>query len=218
MTSTRTSLVALATCLALPACHRQAPVPDPPTPLQARAPQLRGAVVFIGDSRIALLATSNVADRAENLGVSGEDLAGLASRLQGVDLSGASAIVLEAGANDWLSVKGRDFATRYSTVLAELPNRPWIVAAVLPVNEPQVMQAYGGRFDWHGADTAISDWNVRIAALCSAHPSCKFVPTPPELLDGPSLRAQYSTDGVHLNAAGAAIWGAALRQALGAPS
>jgi lysophospholipase L1-like esterase len=159
-----------------------------------------------------------VADRTENLGVSGEDLPELAARLKGVDISGASAIVLESGANDWLKKPVGDFRDRYAAVLAELPDRPLIAAAVLPVNEDQVMRSYAGAYDWRGANAAIAGWNDDIEALCHARPRCTFVPVPATLLSGDALNPVLSLDGVHLNAAGATIWSATLRHALGAPS
>ena len=214
----------VACALALCGCRRGAAEaetvpPSPPPAAAVIAAQLHGAVVFVGDSRIAYLATSNVADRAENLGVAGEDTPRLAARLRGVDLSGASAIVLETGANDWLTRPPGDFRNRYATALAELPSdRPLVAAAILPVNEGWASRAYAGRFDWRGADAAIAAWNVAVADLCRQRPRCTFVAVPPALLKDGQLDPAMTFDGVHLNVAGAAIWGGALRQALAAPS
>jgi lysophospholipase L1-like esterase len=181
----------------------------------ARSQQLAGAVAFVGDSRIQLLATSNVADRSENFGVNGEDLAGLALRLRTMDLRGASAIVLESGANDWRTVRMAAFPARYAAVIAALPAKPLIAAAILPVNPEQVSRFYAGRFDWSGAPAAITAANAEIARQCAARAGCSFVPVPPALLSGDQLNPAYSVDGVHLNAAGAAIWAASMRQIVG---
>ncbi len=81
-------LVLLTVCLAVLTGCSQRPASagrSLPTALEARAPQIHGAVVFLGDSRVALLATSNVADRSENLGVNGQTLSGLDAELRGVD-------------------------------------------------------------------------------------------------------------------------------------
>jgi len=178
----------------------------------ARAQQLAGAMAFVGDSRVRLLATSNAADRSENFGVNGEDLAALAARLRTMDLTGAQAIVLESGANDWRTVRLTNFPVRYAAVLAALPAKPIIAAAILPVNPVQVSRYYAGRFDWSGSETPIAAANAEIARQCAARPGCVFLPVPPPLISGADLNPAYSIDGVHLNPAGAAIWAASIRQ------
>jgi lysophospholipase L1-like esterase len=194
---------------------RETPPPHILGAAEARAPQLKGAIVFLGDSRIAFLATSNVADRAENVGVAGQDLADLAAQLKGVDLSGASGFVLEAGVNDWWKARDLDFRARYAAVLQELPpGRPLIAAAILPVDADADLRAYGGYYDWRGANSYVARWNAVIADLCGQRSGCTFVPVPAALLLGDHLNAAMTLDGVHLNAMGAAIWGDALRRAL----
>jgi lysophospholipase L1-like esterase len=178
----------------------------------ARSEQLAGAVAFVGDSRVRLFATSNAADRSENFGVSGEDLAGLAARLRTIDLTGARAIVLESGVDDWLTVHMANFRARYAAVLGSLPAKPLIAAAILPVNPGQAAHFYAGRFDFSGAEAAVSAANAEIARQCAARPACVFLPAPPALYAGAVLSPAISDDGVHLNAAGATIWAASIRQ------
>ncbi len=210
-------LLAVAVFAGLRIAARVTPAPAhraPPTALEARAAQIHGAVVFLGDSRVALLATSNIADRSENFGVSGQTLSGLDAELRGVDLSGASAIVIEAGVNDWFSSR-TGFRARYAAALAALPlSRPVIAAAILPVDGDEVWRVYDGDYDFRGANAYVARWNREIESLCAARPHCTFVPTPAALLKGRSINSAYTLDGVHLNAAGAAIWDATLRQAL----
>jgi len=91
-----------------------------------RSQQIHGAVVFIGDSLIVGLATSNVASKSENFGINADWLDSLLLRLPRYRLSEARAVVLEIGSNDWpidSSSGFASFAAKYHRLLAMLPSQ-----------------------------------------------------------------------------------------------
>jgi len=198
--------------------HRTlSPMREPVKPLDpggtVRSQQLAGQIAFVGDSRVSMLAATNVAPNSENFGVGGQDLRDLAVQLKALDLQGASAIVLESGLDDWWRDRLSNIGPHYATALAALPTaKPVVASAILPVNPDQAWRTFDGRYDLHGIEPALAAANAEIARQCAARAGCVFVPVPSALLAGPDLNPAYSLDGLHLNPAGDAIWAASLRQ------
>jgi lysophospholipase L1-like esterase len=180
-----------------------------------RCGQFHDAVVFIGDSNTVALAVSNVAARAENLGVNGDTVDHVLYRLHSCDLHGAKTVVLAIGTNDWAVNHYAGFADRYRTLLNAIPRKVRIVAsAIPPVNEGRLSAFY----DTHGMTVGIAKANAAISNLCNADPRCTFSALPPALYAGHQLAPAFDSGiGVHLNAKGQALWAHALRISLGPP-
>lgn len=166
-------------------------------------------VVLLGDSIIAGLDGTALHPAALNLGVGFDKVHTLAERVGTYNsLQRARGIVVSVGTND-LPFRGIDSIEKgYRVLLARLPKHiPLLVSAVLPVDDRLVK----GR-----PLEKIAQINERVGALCAGHPSCMFVPAPDELTDAAGrLKVQFHEgDGLHLNAAGYAVWKPVLRSAL----
>ena len=173
-----------------------------------RSRQLDGAIVFLGDSQTAGFATSSVAARAENFGISGDLVDRAIWRIPKYRLNGAKAIVVEFGINDLWMHQTHRFEQRYEMLLALLPpGVPVYAMAVFP------LAATGeAALELHDTRQRIPALNKQIAAACRQRPGCRYVDMT-KALSGPDgyLRPEYAeADGVHLSAAGYRVWAAGL--------
>lgn len=179
---------------------------------QARAVELaelshktRPETAFIGDSQIARFPE---APSAGNYGISGDTIDGLLMRAPGLDLSRAKSIVIEIGVNNWHRDRMAGFEAKYRRLLASLPRAATVIAtAILPVSDDA--KRY---FPLPAFRASISGANRAIQAACAARPGCRFLDLA-SALAGPSgaLRAEYTTDGLHLTPAAYAVWSAKLK-------
>jgi lysophospholipase L1-like esterase len=180
-----------------------------------RSEQIQGAVVFIGDSLIVGLATSNVALKSENFGINGDTLDWLLLRLPQYKLSAARAIVLEIGSNDWPVYDSADFAefgAKYHRVLAMLPSHVLVIAVgLMPVNTHAAGVLEGDRLP-----SSFRQINKDIAAQCRQFSNCRFLDLFNALSDkSGNLETRYDAgDGNHLSTAGNVVWGTALASML----
>ena len=176
-----------------------------------RSQQIHGAVVFIGDSLIVGLATSNVAPKSENFGINGDTIDWLLLRLPQYNLTEAQAIVLEIGSNDWPS--GFDgFASKYGRLLTMLPSQvPVIAVGLMPLNGVKA-----GVSDSSRVPDAFRRVNKEIALSCRQFHNCRYLDLFDTLADGSgNLKARYDAgDGQHLSTAGNDLWVVALKPLL----
>ena len=170
---------------------------------------MKNAVAFIGDSITVGLATSNAAEKSENFGMDGDTIDGLLLRIPRYRLTGARAIVVEIGINNYKKDKLKNFGTKYDQLLRLLPQTtPVIAMAIMPVNK---------HADWifpsTEASEAIRTTNRDVAATCKRFPNCRFLDLTSVLSDEVGdLQFKYEEgDGIHPTALAYEIWTEALR-------
>lgn len=178
----------------------------------AQDPQVPdGAVIFIGDSLTQGLLVSEVTPRGVNYGIGGDNVAGALQRVPRYkSLAKASAVVLAIGINDLPWRDDDRVLADYERLLAAIPKGPRvIVSALLPVASPTEA------IKLPDAPTRLASFNARLRALAEAR-GAFFLDAGPALADATgALRSDYhGGDGLHLNAAGYAIWASHLRQAV----
>jgi lysophospholipase L1-like esterase len=159
-----------------------------------------GAVWFFGDSIIQMMDTGRVTDRAINLGIGEDTVAGVLARAGDHSaLASAAGIVLAIGINDLWYRSPDESARGYEALLTRLPrDKPVIASAVLPVNERARPNVLTGR------NERIGRLNLSIARLCMARGNCRFVDAGPSLVDetGNLAPAMGLADGIHLSREG----------------
>lgn len=171
-----------------------------------------GAVIFIGDSLVQGLCVSAVACPAVNYGIGSDTTIGVLQRLPAYpSLARAGAIVLAIGVNDFRRRPNGEILAHYRQILATLPgNAPVVINAVLPQDEAV-------RPEWRDRNTGrIQPLNRELEHLAASDPRWSFINVGPSLVDAAgNLRDEFHVgDGVHLNAAGNAIWIRGLKEAV----
>lgn len=175
------------------------------------AAQPAHGIILLGDSLIQGLPILAVSDRAINYGIGADTIRGLKHRIPKYkSLGSARAVLFAIGINDMRDLTNQQIEDHYFSMLQMLPeNLPYYCSAAVPLDENVTR-------DWRGrSNERYQDWNSRLKRMCEATGGT-FIPAPDAFLtaDG-SLPADYHIgDGLHLNAAGNAIWAAHLRQAI----
>lgn len=166
-----------------------------------------GATIFLGASTVQGLNAARVRACHANFGIGGETARQLAGRLGDYrSLDAAAAIVVMTGLNDVLRGDDIDLADSYRRLLDRLPAGPPIVLSSLPRLSPATER---GR----ALAPAVARANAQARAACASHPNCRFV----DLHGAMSpLVTLTERDGIHLDAAGYALWSRLLRDALDA--
>lgn len=178
----------------------------------------RGQIVFIGDSITDLYPLDEYyADlplATYNRGIGGDTTSGVLERLDvsAFDLA-PSKIVLMIGTND---VNGIDtvaqIATRYEKILGQLreklPNAEIYCISVIPQNED--LESYT-MVNVTLSTERIHALNEKIEALCPTFGATYLDLYPLLANENDRLINAYSDDGIHLNAAGFAVWTALLK-------
>ncbi len=175
-----------------------------------RSEQFAGATVFLGDSQMVGLATSNLAPKPENFGIAGDTIDGLLLRLPRYRLTGARLIVVEIGVNNYVTDGFSGFSPKYRRALGMLPRHtPVISVGIFPVKRG-VTTRLGLPV---GMTQAIRQANREIADACRQYPNCRFLDVSAALSDADGyLQTRYdSGDGLHLSTAGYAVWEKALK-------
>lgn len=165
-----------------------------------------GSTIFIGDSITQGLCVNAVTASAVNFGIGCDTTAGVLERMPKYrSMERASALVLAIGVND-LRGDGNDedAVSRYGRILESIPtNTPVIVSAVLPVvdaSRPAKLCQTNER---------IYRFNERIKALCATRSHCLFLDASAAMRD----KNLHTSDGLHLNGDGYAMWIKELRKA-----
>lgn len=169
-----------------------------------------GAILFIGDSITQSLAVTNIAPKSINYGIGSDTTLGVLQRL-GVykSLGRAEVIVLAVGLND---LKRRDpdaIVRNYAQILKRLPQDAGvIISAIHPVDEAKRGPQQSNR--------RIRQVNQGLERLASSDPRWVYTDAGRRLGDsrGNLKPAYHVGDGVHLSAAGYAIWTEALKAAI----
>ena len=174
----------------------------------------KGQIVFIGDSITDLYPLDDYyADlplAVYNRGIGGDTTQGVLDRLQVslFDLA-PKKIVLLIGINDINGGIGVDIiADNYSRILGEikknLPSAEVYCMSTLPMND--TILTYAPLLDLSGQNGKVVSLNVKIKALAEEQ-GYVFVDLYERATDGEGkLKQEYSIDGIHLSAAGFAVW------------
>lgn len=166
-----------------------------------------GATIFLGASTVQGLNAAQVRACHANFGIGGEAARELVGRLDDYgSLDRAAAVVVMTGLNDVLRRDDADLADNYRRLLARLPAGQPVILSSLPRLSPA---AETSRF--HAS--AVVRANEQARAACASRPNCRFV----DLHGAMSpLVTLTERDGIHLDAAGYALWSRLLRDALAA--
>jgi len=166
-------------------------------------------IILLGDSLIQGLPALAVSDHAVNYGIGADTIAGLEFRIPKYkSLSRARAIVLAIGINDMRDVDNPEIENRYMSMLKLLPEDvPYYCNAAVPLDEKI-------NRDWHGrSNERYKDWNMRLKRVCESTGGTYLSVPDAFMSDNGLLPAEYHIgDGLHLNAAGNAVWAAHLHQ------
>jgi lysophospholipase L1-like esterase len=166
-----------------------------------------GAVLFVGASSVQGHDVGAVADRAVNLGIGSDTVAGVLQRWPARAIEQARAVVLAIGFNDLAHEPVEVVRDRFAELLARVPaEQPVVVSGVQSVGAVAIA-------DRPGLDARIVQLNHGYRALCADRPRCQYVDTAAALARCPG-EPVHEPDGVHLGPAGYRCWKAALRVAL----
>jgi len=184
-------------------CSPQQPLYEAEVLQQSRrTQQFNDVIVFLGDSQTVGFATSNLAGRTENFGISGDTLEGLLTRVPRYQLAGAKAVVVEIGTNNLVQHQTAGFEEKYNRLLEMLPPKLTITAlAVTPLTQ-------AASTEFKITTESIKTLNDEIKSSCGQHINCHYLDLWHLLaLSDGSINSQYAEgDGLHLSTAGYRIW------------
>lgn len=169
-----------------------------------RSRQSCGPTLFIGDSIVFAMATSDLSFKSENFGIPGDTSDGVLHRLPKYNLHCFKTVVLSVGVNDVILGQVAGFEERYSEILAQIPKSIKIVAtAILPINE---RKSAGIKTD--NPNGTIGRMNSVIAEACTSLPNCHFAAASLSFFDASKqLRDDLCySDGIHLRPEGYDVW------------
>ncbi len=167
-----------------------------------------GMLVLIGSSTVARWPAA-VLPAAIRLGVPGDTVPGLASRVAGYQsLRKARGIAILIGFND-LTASCNALGVDLRSLVSALPSKvPIALVGVQGVSPKTRVRLCGGRMA-----ELTSDFNARLQFECAQLPYCRFVPHPiSELVETETSQRYHSDDGVHLSADGYRALAGALAQ------
>lgn len=190
---------------------RTSPVPASPTyrghaTTFAAMPAAEGAIIFAGDSLTAGCAWHELLGRPDilNRGIAGDTVAGLKNRLGEIVRHRPRAIFLMIGINDMLYHKPseqlvREYLALVDEIKAALPATRLYLQSILPVDSVRL------ELD-RDLDETIVRANAAIAAA-ARDAGIVFVDLYPMMAtETGRIDDRYTSDGVHLSAAGYARW------------
>lgn len=168
--------------------------------------------VLLGDSHFHGLHAGNVAPNAINAGIGGDRAEWIGARLSAIRAKRPGAnIVMMIGINDVLAERSAEEIASDIKALAQSATKgggTWIML-LLPLTADHASAG--------DLQPAIHALNAKILSICNEIDTLTVIQTPSDLLDGEALKAEYSEDGLHLNAAGKRILEASLKAALNLP-
>ncbi len=162
----------------------------------------RGAVLFYGDSLVQGLAVVAASPLAVNYGIGHATTQQVVRQLQQhQNVSKASAVVLAVGINDVLAGNASKVPPGYQEALAAIPEHlPVLINQLLPVDEAALGHT--------GVSAAVQAVNTALGQLCTGSKRIRCVNAGAALSDqtGQLASRYHIGDGLHLSAAGNAIW------------
>jgi lysophospholipase L1-like esterase len=178
-----------------------------------------GAVVFLGDSRMWRAHVSDMVASAEpvvNLSIGGDTTRGLLNRMgRYAHFDRASRFVVGTGVNDLSHFDDDTIVSYYEKVLSSLASfgKRITLVAIYPINEGRYTQANSTWVSgFKTTNKRLRAVNERLRQLSQQFPRTDYIDANQAVSDPDgNLRAAFSEDGLHLNAAGNTAWVAALR-------
>ncbi|MES2389907.1 MAG: GDSL-type esterase/lipase family protein [Bacteroidota bacterium] len=171
-------------------------------------PRRDSMIVMFGNSITEGVDWRELMDRSDiiNRGIPGDDTKGMYNRIGVIAESKPKLICVMAGINDML-LFGRSndvIFESYTRLLAKVKEKKirLLVFSTLHVLDRQ-----------QGANERINALNTRMQAWCLTN-NIEYMDLNPELSVNGSLAAEYTSDGLHLSAAGYMVWGLALSKKL----
>lgn len=169
------------------------------------------SIIFIGDSHIQGLATTNFTEPHINYGIGSDTTVGVLKRLAlYTSINNAKAVLIHIGVND---LKRRDNQTIINNiekiVNAINAKTPLIISSLLPVDEQSARP--------HFSNKRIQAINSALKTLKRTQGRLIVLRPPSSLLDnkGQLLTQFHNGDGLHLNERGYNILSHAIRESLG---
>lgn len=166
-----------------------------------KLPASTGGVLLAGDSLVHDGPWAEVFGAIRARGIGGETTAGLLGRLDEITARRPGALFLLVGTNDLAAETGeaailRDYRRILERVDAESPATQIYVMSVLPVDQDRP----AGPVHDNGSIRSLNDG---LRALAGEFPRARFLDVH-DALAGPDgrLRAEYTTDGLHLTLGG----------------
>jgi lysophospholipase L1-like esterase len=171
-----------------------------------------GTTIFLGDSIMSGLTTTDLAPRAVNYGIGWQRSDQLIKSMDSYEsVKRAGRVVLMIGTNDLLQGRDDELELRYRSILEKIPpGIPVVMSSVTPLS-PNIV--------W--LERKIQDTKVRAAVqvakkVCESRHGCKFV-NAYEVLSNANGGVQSDVlleDGIHLTSKGYTLWSNALHQAI----
>lgn len=169
------------------------------------ARQADGDYIFFGDSLVQGMSPYALGVKYVNMGVGGYTVNWINALVEKTDISKYKAVIIEGGVNDTLGGKGveetRASFENYFEDAAKAPT--FYFVQTIPTVEKM----------HKGGNKLISELNHFTASLCKQYRNCVLIESPDELMSSDNAR-YYLPDGIHLNAAGYAIWSNKIKSAL----
>jgi len=178
-----------------------------------------GSIVFIGDSMIYRMDSSQVSPYAVNLGISGESIRQFIYRLNELDINNqpnlihrAGAVVILTGVNDLSDPRNGTPANAAATVNFVYERvKNWVSGKVVIC---KIVPVDSTIFTTPSNSAAIAPVNAWIDANFGSLPNVRIVDVSATLAPSGSLLPQYHVDGQHLSVAGYQVLNTAIQQAL----
>lgn len=145
-----------------------------------------------------------------NRGIGGDCMAGMAARLGAIVAGKPRAIFLMAGVNDLIfsKITPEALLEQYERLLDAIrtasPQTTVFVQSLLPLDEAQ-NEAY-----FAGKNTRIEAFNALLREMARRR-RLGYIDIRSRMERDGKMPAEYTVDGIHLNAAGYAVWADALR-------
>ena len=170
-------------------------------------PNTRDEIVFAGDSIVHSIPWADYYSVIRNRGMSGDTTDGLRQRLDEILESKPRAIFFGVGTNDLARmIEVDEVVGNYRAILdrvaRESPKTSVVVIGVLPTNLD--MRANAAARKKFGNIPLL---NLAVSKMVESYPNVEFVDVAPELTDENGyLRSEFTTDGLHLNPQGKAVY------------
>jgi len=147
---------------------------------------------------------SQIANYSINLGIGGERISGLISRVQKYkQLAQSRLVVIAAGFNDLCHFKILTMTKQFDSLIQEINRLPDGRPSSLPIVISALQPATNSNI-CENLETKIFQFNQYLQSTCHNMKQCYFVDLP-KVLTG-QMEVLFETDGIHLNQLGYQLW------------
>jgi len=166
------------------------------------------AIILIGDSLIRMGNWKRLLSRSDliNRGKGGETLGQIHERLKQLGNTTATIAFIGGGINDLPPSDSDTLFAEYQEIIKCCQSKQLIPVVIsLVYISPQAVKKYPFRSEWRAINTQVSNLNEKLKSFC-AEKNIDFIDLNALLSDSIQLRADYTTDGVHLTESAYRIW------------